>query len=318
VYHKPVLLASATVALLAVAAGCRQAEPPPSEFRARLLTSLPTSGRWERAAEQGLGRIAAELDSQIARLRAADEIERRRRLRQLAESGAQLVFCVGPGFEKMVYNEAPAFPHCRFVLIPGGGGASNVASISFLADGAGYVAGVLAASLDRGSRVGVLRGSGGAWLEGLEEGFALGFRSVHSDAEVVTAAPPEGPLALSARQVAVALYAADRGDPRVLDEAAAAGMQLVVTIPELMALKPHAVVATVSVDLPEAMVRIAREVRDGTFQGGSYVFDFGSGVLDVELNPDHPAAGERAVLEALEVARSEVTAGFVELEQLGM
>jgi hypothetical protein len=64
------------------------------------------------------------------------------------------------------------------------------------------------------------------------------------------------------------------------------------------------------------MVRVAREVQDGTFQGGPYVFDFGSGVLDVLLNPTMPATTLAPLQEALEVARSEVTAGLVEVETL--
>jgi hypothetical protein len=64
-------------------------------------------------------------------------------------------------------------------------------------------------------------------------------------------------------------------------------------------------------------VRVAREGHDGTFLGEPYVFDFGSGVLDVLLNPTMPATRLAPLQEALEVARSEVTAGIVEVEKLG-
>jgi basic membrane protein A len=229
-----------------------------------------------------------------------------------------LVFCVGPGFERMVYAEAGGFPDSRFVVLPGRARASNVAGIEFLPDGAGYVAGVVAAHLSDSMVVGVIRGSGGEWLEGLEQGFLSGYRSVRGRGDPVTVAPPEGPRELVARGVGVALYAADQVLPDVLAEAREVGLSFVTTDADLMEADPEVVAAAVHIDVPEAMVRVAREVRDGSFHGGSYVFDFGSGVLDVRINPSHPAATEDPLQEALDVARSEVTAGIVEIEQLGI
>ena len=88
----------AVVASLA-AAGCGLGEPEPdsgeSSFAVRLLTSLPISGRWERAAEQGLGRMAAELGADVSRLRASSSTAQRQLVVDQGRAGVQLVFCVG-------------------------------------------------------------------------------------------------------------------------------------------------------------------------------------------------------------------------------
>ncbi|MCU0305680.1 MAG: hypothetical protein MUC56_16645 [Thermoanaerobaculales bacterium] len=73
------------------------------------------------------------------------------------------------------------------------------------------------------------------------------------------------------------------------------------------------------IDVAEAMLRVAREVHDRSFRGQVYTFDLGSGALDVVLGPglvnaDH--AGDP--IGALERARSEITAGWVEIEELGI
>jgi basic membrane lipoprotein Med (substrate-binding protein (PBP1-ABC) superfamily) len=282
------------------------------------MTSAVVSGRWERAAEQGLGRIAAELGAEVERLRADDEAERRARIREEAGSGVDLVFCVGPSFETAVYAEASAHPYCRFVIMQGRGRADNVAGIEFLPDGAGYVAGVVGGHIGDGGGVGVLRGSGGVWLEPLEEGFLRGFGSVAPRATPVTAGASDGPMELTRRGASVALYATDRAEPRVLAEARDAGLLLVAADAELVESEPDLVVAAIRVDVAEGMLRVAREVNEGSFAGGPYVFDLGSGVLDVVLNTSHPVAGEALLQEALELARSEVTAGIVEIERLGM
>jgi basic membrane lipoprotein Med (substrate-binding protein (PBP1-ABC) superfamily) len=228
-----------------------------------------------------------------------------------------LVFCVGPGFERELHSEAPAFPGTRFVLLPGRIHAANVAAIDFMPEGAAYVAGVVAANLREAKAVGVLRGSGGEWLEQLEEGFVLGFQSARPLAELVAVASPEGPWELAAGGAGVALYATDRPEPRVLAMAHDAGLLLVTTEESLLDAEPDLVAATLRVDVAEAMVRVAREALDGSFSGSVYSFDLGSGVLDVELNVSVADANMPELRDALERARSEVTAGIVEMEQLG-
>jgi len=302
----------------AVAVGCgTQPAEPEASFQVRLLTSSPVTGRWERAAEQGLGRIAAELDAGARRLRAGDDVERRQLLDAVGQSGADLVFCVGSGFEETLYTEAAAFPETQFVMLPSAAGNGNVAGVDFLPGGAGYAAGVVAYHLGGGA-TGVLRGTGGPWLERLEEGFVRGVLSVDQAARCTIIGRPQGPRELAARNVKVALYATDTAEGEVLEEAREAGVALVVTEIKLLGSDPDVVAAVVHLDVAEAMVRMAREVRDGTFRGRPYTFDLGSGVVDVVLNPSLQTADLEAIEQALDVAKSEVTAGIVELEKLGM
>jgi basic membrane lipoprotein Med (substrate-binding protein (PBP1-ABC) superfamily) len=290
--------AVAACAVLAILlGGCAPEEPvAPPRFSVRLLTSPHVSGRWEAAAERGLGLIAAEFDAEVARHRVGNGPEGQGQLMVEGRQGVDLVFCIGGGFEKALYAEAGAFPDTVFVLLPGRARAANVAGIEFLPEGAGYLAGVVAATLATGPRAGLLRGVGRPWLETLERGFDAGFSSHQRRGSVETAQGVEGVWALNVTDVTVALYASDEVEPGVMDIVAAA----------------------VDLDVAEAMLRVAREVRDGTFVGQVYSFDLGSGVLDVVLNRDlDPSVLERAN-EALEEARAEVTAGLVEVDRLGL
>ena len=136
---------------------------------------------------------------------------------------------------------------------------------------------------------------------------------------MITAGGADGPWQLTAAGVEVALYSTDRVDPQVLAAAHDAGLFLVGTDPSLLDAEPDFVIAAVEVDVAEAMLRVAREVHDLTFKGKVFAFDLGSGVLDVRLNSIlAPADREAGYREALERARSEITAGWVEIEELGI
>jgi len=307
----------ATFVLLVASCG-RETQPPDTSFSVRLLTARTVSERWERAAEGGLARIAAELDADVARVR-GDEPENERNI--LAEQGRaeiSLVFCIGGYSETTLYSVATAFPKTVFVMLPGRARARNVAGITFLPEEVGYLAGAVAGALSPDGQLGLLRGDGQPWLELLEEGYVAGFKSRWSRAEVKVGEGPDGAWELSSAGVLLALYVADRSDPEVLAAAQNAGVRLVTTDPEHLDAESDTVVAAVDFDVAEAMLRVSREVRDHTFQGRVFAFDLGSGVLDVVVNPAL-APDTLAIAEgALEGARAEITAGLVEFDGLGL
>lgn len=317
---RPTLRLRLAGAVALATAACGPAGPPPEPgFRVRLLTSVEITGRWERAAERGLGLIAAELDADVARSRARGRADRRDRLQALARAGVDLVFCVGPDVEPLVFTEAVAFPDTDFVVLPGEIHGANVASITFAPEEAGYLAGAVAAATTDRNVVGLLRGAGRPWLERLETGFVAGFSAVHPGAEVVTGEGADGPWELTGAGAEVALYSTDHVDPRVLAAVHDSGLALIGADPALLVAEPDVVIAAVDVDIAEAMLRVAREVHDRRFTGRVYAFDLGSGVLDVELNPNLAPPGRDSDLrESLERARSEITAGWVEIEELGI
>jgi hypothetical protein len=118
--------------------------------------------------------------------------------------------------------------------------------------------------------------------------------------------------------VAISLYVADRAEPEVLAAAHNAGVRLIVTDPGVLETDADVALAAIVVDLAEAMVRVAQEALDGSFQGPVYAFDLGSGVVNLRLGPLLTDVPDPRVHEALELARAEINAGIVELESFGM
>ena len=171
------LVFSVVVLVLLTTACGRDAQPPDTSFSVRMLTARTISGRWERAAERGSGRIATELDADVARVRIDDPADQRKVLAEQGRAGISLVFCIGGYSETTLYSVATAFPNTVFVMLPGRARAENVAGIRFLPEEVGYLAGAVAGALNPDGQLGLLRGDGQPWLEPLEEGYVAGFKS---------------------------------------------------------------------------------------------------------------------------------------------
>lgn len=310
------LIVVASVALLA---DCRS-EPKIEEdfFEVAILTASPRLDTLDRSAVVGLHRIERELQAVARRGHDAEPGQRRELIRDHGEGDADLVFCIGAGFEPVLFSEAASYPGTDFVLVPGDAQGPNVASIAFHVGGAGYIAGVVAAEMAEDNLVGVIQGAGPEWFDDLEDGFVAGFTSIRRNAEVVRG---EGPIAaeeLAAAGVRVALYSAEVADPAVLEGAKKAGLLLVAADPKALRQEKETVFSAVAVDLPEAMVRVAQEARDGLFEGRVYLFDYGSGVVQLRMSELFDRLASDQAKDAYLTALSEVTAGIVEVESLGM
>lgn len=263
-------------------------------------------------------RIRAELNADVVVQAAAGAQEQRRRLRALASQQRNLVFCMLPGLDYVVTEEAAAYPDSWFVAIGGKAPVGNVAAMSFQLEDAGYLAGVLAAAISDGEVAGVLGGGGGSpFFDRAEDGFRSGFEAKRRRARLLSADGVDGVDELRSEGVEVALYPAERADQSVLKRCRKAGLRLVVADPAAAKQFPHVVLATLVLDLPEAMVRVAQEAWAGTLEGKMYSFDLGSGVVDLRPTPGSQATTDPRVVAALTRARADVTAGIVEIEELG-
>ncbi len=318
--QKPTFGAAVGLVQLAVlVVGCGPADAPRDEpFTVAAVVSNLTPERLREEVRAGIDRTASELEAEPRWIMVESSAEGRDVLAALGGDGTDLIFVAERSLGQWLATEAAALPGTVFVAIPGRLREANVGSIRFLAEEAGYVAGVTAAALSKSSRVGVVRGEGRLWLNALEEGFVSGFSARRRQPRVDVAASEHDLQAFVGSGVEIALYATEVVAPEIIDAAAAVGLRLVVTEPSLMTDHPAVAVAAIRVDVPEAMVRVAREVRDGVFAGRVFSYDLGSGVLDVVIGDALPVDVRMRAREALERARSEVTAGLVEFDGLGL
>lgn len=288
-------------------------------MRVTLLTDLPPEeAPMQRAAREGLKRLHRELNAAITLRTTGSPDEGRRQMRAAAGAGADVVFCLGHDYETLLYEETVAYPSTWFIQVPGNAVGANIASINFATGEAGFVAGAAAAALSAKAAAGIIReGPADPFFARAEGGFKSGFQARRSRGRVIAVDGLEGIGRLASAHVDVALDTAEKVDRAVLQACRKAGIRLVVTDPDLTATAPDVVVGTLKIDLAEAMNRVVQEVWAGTVEGKLYRFDLGSGVVGFELNPKNDAAAGAGVADVVERARADVTAGIVEIEELG-
>ncbi len=318
---------AAAAAMLVIAfsliPGCRgepPKAPPPSPTAVTRVALVAAMGVPEWViddAKKGLVRVAEERHSEPMNLGRVAPEAYRDAVRQLGQNEVELVFCLGEGWAQVVYTESVAFPHTRFVVIGAEVSGGSSVGVTFVGEEATYLAGVLAAALRRSPVAGILAGGGGPWLERLESGYVAGFRSSGRKAEVVRFEGREGVGGLVEAGARVALYAAESADPEVLAAARAADLDLIVVDPGPLERNEPGVVAAISIDFAEAMLRVAQEADREDFKGRTFPFDLGSGVVDLQIAPSLRASENAGVIEALAKARAEITAGIAEIEKIG-
>jgi len=265
-------------------------------FRVALLTPGPISDQsWNGGAYQGLLRIRDSLGAEISHVQTATPADFEENFREYGARKFSLVFGHGFEFQDAARRVAPEFPSTIYVTTSGNTAGANLAGISFSFSDASYLAGILAAGMSKSGIAGVI---GGTELPPVKESFAAferGFRSVRQNGRVLSAFVGNWVDVSTGKELAVAQLA--RGADVIFQNADAAGLGVFQAARERTgtyvigsnsdqnAVAPTVTLGSVVIDLPEAFLVVAREVKAGTFQPRVVTFDARSNIVRLVVNP---------------------------------
>jgi basic membrane lipoprotein Med (substrate-binding protein (PBP1-ABC) superfamily) len=302
--------------LFALACGHEQAgaKPEPNSFRVALLTPGPISDQsWNAGAYRGLEEIRDSLGASISHIQTKTPAEFEDNFRQYGSQGYSLVFGHGFEYQDAATRVGPEFPKTTYVVTSATSTGANVAGISFGFADASYLAGILAASMTKTNKLGVI---GGTELPPVVESFRafeLGAKSVNPTISIVTSyvgnwddvsAGKEQALAQIARGVDVIFQNADAAGLGVFQAAREKQSVYVVgSNSNQNAVAPEITLGSVVIDLPLAFLTIAKEVKAGTFKPRVVELGEASHVVTLVLNPTTEGripAGARARLDSLQ------------------
>lgn len=249
----------------------------PTQLRVALLTPGPISDQaWNGGAYAGLLRIKDSLVAQVSHVQTKTPAEFEENFRQYGTQGYDLVFGHGFEFQDAAVRAAAEFPKTVFVTTSGRKSGANLAGMEFAFDEASYLAGMAAAAVSRTGKLGCI---GGTELPPVKKGFAafeLGARAVNPNASVVVAyignwddvsAGKEQALAQIGRGVDVIFQNADAAGLGVIQAARERQIMAIGANSNQNGLAPESMLGSVVIDLPHALLTVAREVRDKRFTG---------------------------------------------------
>ncbi len=286
--------------VLLAALGCSAERASVSEFRVALLTpGSIADGGWNAGAYEGLERIRDELGAKVSHAETRTPAEFEEGFRDYASNGYALVF--GHGFE---YQAAAAkvgaeFPDTVFVTTSGNTLLSNVVPMVFELEQATFLCGVLAARMSHSGIVGLVGGRDLPSIRSTFLAFRAGVETTDPSAQVREVFIGNFDDVAAAREASRALLeegadflmhqanAAGHGVFRALSERAAAGGRAFGcgTNRNQNSMAPDVILASATLDIPAALVEVARRVRDGRFRPMPLRLGMAEGIVKLEFNP---------------------------------
>jgi basic membrane protein A and related proteins len=289
------------IALLALGAACSgggegRAPADSSQFRVALLTPGPISDRsWNGGAYDGLMRIKDSLAAQVSHIQTKTPAEFEENFRQYGAQGYDLVFGHGFEFQDAALRVAPSYPKTIFVTTSGNSVRENVAGMVFNMEDPSYLAGIMAASLTKTGTLAMIGGSEFPPVKSSFEAFEAGARSARPSIRVLTtylgtwddvSAGKEQTLALLSQGADVIFQNADAAGLGIFNAAREhGGVYVFGTNSNQNALAPTVVIASVVIDLPHALLSVAREVREKRFTGRVIRLGGAEDVVSLVVNP---------------------------------
>ncbi len=289
-------------------------------FRVALLTPGPVSDQsWNAGAYQGLLRIRDSLGATISHIETTTPAEFEDNFRQYGAQGYRLVFGHGFEFQDAARRVAPDYPNTDFVTTSGNTAGPNLAGLEFDLANPSYLAGMIAGAVTRSGVIGMIGGTELPPVRKSFAAFAAGAMRANAHIRILTSyignwddvsAGQEQALAQIARGVDVIFQNADAAGLGVFQAARqSAHVYVFGSNSNQNAVAPNVTIGSIVIDLPHALLAVAREVKDGTFRGRIISLGMTDDVVSLVLNPALSSRIPASVLARVDSVRAEMRRG---------
>lgn len=320
---RQILRRAAVAATLVLAAACGGAKDAPdraASFKVALLTPGPISDQsWNGGAYAGLQQIKDSLGAQVSHIQTKTPAEFDENFRQYGAQGYTLVFGHGFEYQDAALRVAPQFPKTVFVTTSGTTVGPNIAGMNFAFEEASYLAGMMAGAVTASGTIGCIGGTELPPVKASFAAFEAGARRVRPDVKVVVSylgnwddvgAGKEQALAQIGRGVDVIFQNADAAGLGVFQAARESKKAFIIgSNANQNGVAPEVVLGSVVIDIPHALMLVAREVKAGTFTPRVIPLGLKSDVVTLVLNDALRAKVPTGVLGGIDSLKADMLAG---------
>lgn len=264
-------------------------------FRMALLTPGPISDQaWNGGAYAGLMAVRDSLGAEVSHIQTRTPAEFEENFREYGAQGYSLVVGHGFEFQDAAKRVAPDYPNTVFICTSGNATGPNLAGMNFGFEEASFQAGMIAGRLTTSGVIGAIAGTELPPVRASFLAFERGAKLTNPNVTVVisylgnwddVSAGKEQTLAQIARGVDIIFQNADGAGLGVLAAAREKNVLVFGATSNQNELAPEQMLGSVVIDLPHAMLLVARDVQNGTFTGKVYQLGLRANVVGLVLNP---------------------------------
>lgn len=289
-------------------------------FRVALLTPGPISDQsWNGGAYQGLLRVRDSLGAKVSHIQTKTPAEFEEQFRQYGAQGYDLVIGHGFEFQDAAKRVGPDFPRTVYVTTSGMTSGGNVAGIEFAFTDASYLAGMVAGSMTRTNKLGVIGGTELPPVKESFDAFTRGAKAVNPKVTVLTSYIGNWDDVSAGKEQALAQI--EHGADVIFQNADAAGLGIFQAARESKkaliigsnsnqnTVAPEITLGSVVIDLPHAFLMVAREVKERRFRPRVIRLGTQDDVVTLVLNPALKSTIPPAALRVVDSLRAEMRAG---------
>jgi basic membrane protein A len=207
-----------------------------------------------------------------------------------ASQGYDLV--IGHGFQygDPAVRVGERFPKTKFMAIEGASSSDNVASYVIACEEAGYLMGVLAASMTKTGKIGMVGGFEQPSIIKVVEAYKLGAKSVNPGITVFdvyvgsftdVSLGKEAALAMADQGADVLSHIANQAGTGVIKAAEERGLMATGDSWDQSVIAPDTVMCSTIYSVPVLVKTAVENVKNGTYDGGIFNLGMDSGVVDI-------------------------------------
>lgn len=275
--------------VLACALGSAFAEN--KTLKVALILSGPANDQgWNAVALQGLKDAEAKYGIQSAYTENVGNADSEAAFMDYASQGYDLV--IGHGFQygDPAVRVGKKFPKGKFMAIEASSKAENVASYVIACEQAGYLMGVLAASMSKTGTIGIVGGVEQPSIIKVVEAYKLGAKAYNPSVKVFDVyigsftdvnLGKEAALAMADKGADVLSHIANQAGTGVIKAAEERGLLSTGDSFDQNFIAPNTVVCSTVYNVPTLVTIAVDKVRSGTFGGGVFNMGMKEGVVDI-------------------------------------
>ncbi len=260
-------------------------------LKVALILSGPANDQgWNAVALQGLKDAEAKYGIQSAYTENVGNADSEAAFMDYASQGYDLV--IGHGFQygDPAVRVGKKFPKSKFMAIESSSKAGNVASYVIACEQAGYLMGILAASMSKTGTIGIVGGVEQPSIIKVVEAYKLGAKAYNPSIKVFDVyigsftdvnLGKEAALAMADKGADVLSHIANQAGTGVIKAAEERGLLSTGDSFDQNFIAPNTVVCSTVYNVPTLVTIAVDKVRSGTFGGGVFNMGMKEGVVDI-------------------------------------